>query len=105
MLQYVRRNLGQLAERIKRIPDVERKILEYLAVAREIFRQQTEMYKKKVNRISGRIVSLFRPYVRPIKTSKQARETEFGAKGALTYVDGSCSWTSGSTKPTTRRSM
>jgi hypothetical protein len=63
-------------------------VLEYLAVSKEIFRQQAEMYKKKVNRISGRIVSLFRPYVRPIKTGKQAKETEFGAKGALTHVDG-----------------
>ena len=26
--------------------------------------------------------------MRPIKTGKQARETEFGAKGALTHVDG-----------------
>lgn len=88
MLQYGRRNLGQLEQLIKKIPDIEKKVLEYLAVSKEIIRQQTEMYKKKVNRISGRIVSLFRPYVRPIKTGKQARETEFGAKGALTHVDG-----------------
>jgi IS5 family transposase len=88
MLQYVRRNLGQVEQLIKKIPDIEREVLEYLAVSKEILRQQAEMYKTKMNRISGRIVSLFRPYVRPIKTGKQAKETEFGAKGALTHVDG-----------------
>jgi len=88
MLQYVRRNLGQLEQLIAKIPDIEKKVLDYLAVSKEIHRQQAEMYKTKVNRIAGRIVSLFRPYVRPIKTGKQAKETEFGAKGALTHVDG-----------------
>lgn len=88
MLQYVRRNLGQLEKILQKTPDVEKKIIEWFAVSKEIFRQQLEMYKKKVKRISDRIVSLFRPYVRPIKTGKQAKETEFGAKGALTYVDG-----------------
>jgi hypothetical protein len=62
MLQYGRRNLGQLEQLVKKIPDIEKKVLEYLAVSKEIIRQQTEMYKKKVNRISGRIVSLFRAY-------------------------------------------
>jgi hypothetical protein len=88
MLQYARRNLGQLEQLIKNIPDIEKKVLEYLAVSKEILRQQAEMYKRKANRIANRIVSLFRPYVRPIKTGKQAKETEFGAKGALTYVGG-----------------
>lgn len=41
-----------------------------------------------MNRIAGRIVSLYRPYMRPIKTGKQGKETEFGARGALTHVDG-----------------
>jgi len=33
-------------------------------------------------------VSLHRPYLRPIKTGKLAKDTEFGAKGALAHVDG-----------------
>jgi len=77
-----------LTELVRKIPDVEGKVLQTLAVAREILRQQTEMYKTRVNRIGHRIVSLVRPYVRPVKTGKQAKGTEFGAKGALTYVDG-----------------
>jgi len=88
MLQYVRRNIRQLENILIHIPDVEKKTMEWLAVSKEIFRQQWEMYKKKVNRISGRIVSLYRPCVRPIKTGKQGKETESGARGALTHVDG-----------------
>ncbi len=88
MLQYVRRNIRQLENILQKTSGVEAKILERLAVSQEIFRQQWEMYKKRVNRIAGRIVSLYRPYVRPIKTGKQGRATEFGARGALTHVDG-----------------
>lgn len=88
MLQYVRRNLGQLEQVLKKIPNIGKRVRDYLAAAKEILRQQTEMYKTKANRIANRIVSLHRPYVRPITTGKQAKETEFGARGALTYVDG-----------------
>lgn len=63
-------------------------IWERLRVAEEIFRQQWEMYKRKSHRIANRIVSLYRPYVRPIKSGKLAQDTEFGGKGALVHVGG-----------------
>jgi len=92
MLQYVRRNLGQLRDLLQRAKIKRKKNLrplwERLHVAEEIFRQQWEMYKRKTCRIANRIVSMHRPYVRPIKTGKLAQDTEFGAKGALVHVDG-----------------
>ena len=92
MLQYVRRNLRQMWELIetarRRRKKVYQTVRKRLRVAEEIFRQQREMYVKKTHRIADRIVSLHRPYVRPIKTGKQAKDTEFGAKGALMHVDG-----------------
>jgi IS5 family transposase len=92
MLQYVRRNLKQLKElveivRVKR-QRIQRKIRERLQVAEEIFRQQWEMYRRRVNRIANRIVSFHRPYVRPIKRGKQGKEVEFGGKGAVVHVGG-----------------
>jgi len=92
MLQYVRRNIGQLGDliqivRIKRLK-IHRKIKERLQVAEEIFRQQWAMYKRKVNRIANRIVSFHRPYARPIKRGKQRQDTEFGGKGAVVHVGG-----------------
>jgi len=92
MLQYVRRNLRQMWELVekagRRRKMVFRAVRERLRVAEEIFRQQWEMYRRKTHRIANRIVSLHRPYARPIKTGKQAKDTEFGAKGALVHVDG-----------------
>jgi IS5 family transposase len=64
------------------------KIKEKIRVAETILAQQWEMYKKKVHRIADRIVSFYRPYVRPIKRGKVGRDVEFGAKGALSYVGG-----------------
>jgi hypothetical protein len=92
MLQYVRRNIRQLQDllHIVRVKShkIQEKIRERFHVAEEIFRQQWEMYRRRVNRIANRIVSFHRPYVRPIKTGKLARDTEFGGKGALVHVDG-----------------
>jgi gas vesicle protein len=92
MLQHVRRNLEQMKEVIETLKDkgrkIEKKIVKTLEVAETIFGQQLEMYRRKVNRIKDRIVSFFRPYVRPIKRGKNGRDVEFGAKGALTHVGG-----------------
>jgi len=92
MLQYVRRNIRQLRDLLQIVQvkrdEIRKRIKDRLAVAEEIFRQQWEMYKRKVNRIAHRVVSLHRPYVRPIKRGKQRQDTEFGGKGAVVHVDG-----------------
>ena len=61
-----------------------------LLTANKILRQQTEMYKKRTDRIDGRIVSLSQPHVRPIVRGKTGRPVEFGAKISLSVVDGMC---------------
>lgn len=85
MLQYVRRNLKQMKEIIhsarRKGVVVKARIINRLKVAERIFSQQWEMNRRKVNRISERIVSFHRPYVRPIKRGKQGKEVEFGGKG------------------------
>lgn len=92
MLQHVRRNLKQFNEIVEivkaREQRIKQNIIDKIEVAKKIHSQQREMYKKKVNRIADRIVSFHRPYVRPIKRGKSGKPTEFGAKGALSYVDG-----------------
>ena len=92
MLQYVRRNLKQMKEIVRSARRkglrLKGRVIERLKVAERIFSQQWEMYRRKVNRISERIVSFHRPYVRPIKRGKQGKEVEFGGKGALSQVDG-----------------
>ena len=92
MLQHVRRNLNQMKDVIEIIKAqgqrIKQKIIDKIEVAQKIYSQQQEMYKAKVNRIEDRIVSFHRPYVRPIKRGKSGKPTEFGAKGALSHVDG-----------------
>lgn len=90
MLQYVRRNLEQLKERMHEIEyELQKEVEERLSIARKIYEQQFYMYKEKVNKIDLRIVSFWREYVRPIKRGKGGRkDVEFGPKVSLSYVDG-----------------
>lgn len=93
MIQYVRRNLKQTKELLEKAKPrdiiewcVIKEIKKRIEVAREIYRQQYEMYKNKTNRIENRIVSFWREYVRPIKRGKAGKVVEFGAKCALSHV-------------------
>lgn len=92
MLQFVRRNLRQLEEAIQE--DYRKGSRHTLLIgrkfdtARKIFEQQWEMYKKGTHRIADRIVSFHRPWVRPIKRGKNGKDVEFGAKAAMSHVDG-----------------
>ena len=55
---------------------------------RLLYEQQREMYETHTNRIDNRIVSLSRPWVRPIVRGKQNAEAEFGAKAEMSDVNG-----------------
>lgn len=92
MLQFVRRNLRQLEEALQEAyrRGSRRTLLigEKLVTAKKIFEQQWEMYKKGIHRVEDRIVSFHRPWVRPIKRGKSGKDVEFGAKAAMSHVDG-----------------
>ncbi|GIM48024.1 hypothetical protein DNHGIG_35730 [Collibacillus ludicampi] len=59
-----------------------------LLVIHELYRQQREMYTKRSHRIEDRIVSISQPHVRPIMRGKLKANVEFGAKVAISLVDG-----------------
>jgi hypothetical protein len=90
MLQFVRRNMRQLRERMHELDyfvqaEVERRLKD----AQKIYEQQRRMHKEKIRKVEERIVSFWRPYVRPIKRGKGGRkDVEFGPKVSLSYVDG-----------------
>ena len=92
MLQYVRRNLKQVQEVLEEAKRVGAKGLHHITaridVAVEIFNQQMTMYVEKSTRVKNRIVSFHRPWVRPIKRGKNGKDVEFGAKTAMSHVDG-----------------
>ena len=58
-----------------------------LLVCAEVYRQQKEMYDSATRSISGRIVSISQPHVRPIVRGKAATPVEFGAKISLSKVE------------------
>jgi len=92
MLQYVGRNLRQMKEIVKGTGRIGTKQLyvigEKLRRSEKIFEQQLTMYKEKSCRIKDRIVSFHRLWVRPIKRGKSGKDVEFGAKTAMSHVDG-----------------
>ena len=88
-LSYVRRDLGYLDAILARHPEaLTGKELERLAVIRVLYTQQQEMYDTSTRRVDDRIVSLHQPWVRPIVRGKTAMPVEFGAKVALSLVEG-----------------
>jgi IS5 family transposase len=91
-IQYLRRDLGHIQDLAKdgALRALSKRQYRNLLVASEILRQQTEMYKKRADRIDGRIVSLSQPHVRPIVRGKAGKPVEFGAKISLSVVDGMC---------------
>src|SRR3989338_8311595 len=90
MLQYVRRNLEQIKDRVHHLDYlIQKEVEKKIELAEKIYEQQYTMYKEKVNKIEGRVVSFWREYVRPIKRGKGGRkDVEFWPKVCLSHVDG-----------------
>lgn len=89
-LRYVRRNIRLLNELLvayNRCP-LKAKELNYLMVINEVYRQQVEMFSKRIHKVEDRIVSIHQPHVRPIVRGKEKAKVEFGAKLNLSLVDG-----------------
>ncbi|MEO2032733.1 MAG: IS5 family transposase [Planctomycetaceae bacterium] len=92
-LGFLRRNFKAI-DRLLENPEalslcrLSRRQYKNLLVARELFRQQLEMYENNSQRVDDRIVSISQPHVRPIVRGKAGRPTEFGAKLSISVVGG-----------------
>ncbi len=90
LLQYLRRNIKQVAELADKAKElgetISSDIETTLATVKTIYAQQKEMYIQKKKSIENRIVSLHKPYVRPIVRGKNGKDVEFGAKANLGLV-------------------
>jgi transposase, IS5 family len=90
-LGYVRRNLAHIDALIAlgaSLSKLSRQRYRRLFVVSELYRQQQWMYDGDVRRIDDRIVSLAQPHVRPIARGKAGTPVEFGAKIAISCVNG-----------------
>jgi len=89
-LRFLGRNLktiGHLAEHTP-LTHLDRRQYHNLLVLQELYRQQHWMYENRCHRISGRIVSISQPHVRPIVRGKASAAVEFGAKLSASLVEG-----------------
>ena len=57
-------------------------------IIKQIYQQQYWYYHEPASKIPNRIVSLARPYIRPIVRGKQNKRVEFGMKVNMLQVDG-----------------
>lgn len=90
-LNYLRRNLGHIDALMSAgasLAALNRGEYRTLLVIHEVFRQQQQMYQQQTCRINDRIVSIAQPHVRPIIRGKAGTPVEFGAKLAISCVDG-----------------
>ena len=61
---------------------------ERLKVVKTIVQQQTHLFHQPASSLPDRIVSLYKPYIRPIVRGKEVKTVEFGAKVHLTCSAG-----------------
>lgn len=89
-LRFLGRNLKTIGQLAKQTPlaHLDRRQYRNLLVIQELYRQQQWMFENRCHRISGRIVSISQPHIRPIVRGKASAPVEFGAKLSASVVDG-----------------
>ena len=89
-LRYIRRDLAIVGLLVAKgsLHLLNNKQYRNLLVSQEIYRQQLEMYTRRKHQVDDRIVSVHMPFIRPIVRGKSRAEVEFGAKLAISVVDG-----------------
>jgi transposase, IS5 family len=86
LLKYLDRLIVQAKELLAR-PSSKLSI-NRLTTIEKVKQQQWEIYFGKQSKVPNRIVSLHKPYVRPIVRGKETKPVEFGAKVNKVQVDG-----------------
>lgn len=90
-LRFVSRDLriiAELAETTSCLTQLPRRMYKELLVIQELYRQQQAMYDNRTHSVPDRIVSIAQPHVRPIVRGKARANVEFGAKLAISVVNG-----------------
>lgn len=87
LLKYLDRLLKGLAK-LSSMPSAPANKGDHLSTIEKIKQQQWSLYFGKESRVPNRIVSLHKPYIRPIVRGKETKPVEFGAKVNKLQVDG-----------------
>jgi hypothetical protein len=93
LLHLLEKGLGQLGEIVVKTRceiGMTDKFRERLGVITQVLEQQKEIYKKGQTAGANRIVSLAKPYLRPIIRGKETKRVEFGVKAHMFEIGGVC---------------
>lgn len=92
LLYLLDKGLIQLQENINHYPQLLLTDHEkgYLRTIKKVLAQQTFLLSHPAKELKDRIVSLPKPYIRPIVRGKEIKRVEFGMKAHLLQVDGIC---------------
>ena len=89
LLKYLQRLIDQLGELIaKHTIQLSARQNNRLGTIQKVKEQQWLLYFGKQSKVPERIVSLHKPYVRPIIRGKEVKAVEFGAKVNMLQVNG-----------------
>lgn len=92
LLYLLEKGLGQLQEVLDGAcrPLLEKEERSYLRTIKKVLEQQKFLLTHQAKELKDRIVSLPKPYIRPIKRGKENKPVEFGMKAHILQVDGIC---------------
>lgn len=92
LLYWLKKWEGLVQKLLNRYPEVHsglgQEFYNRLKVIRIVHSQQLYMHENNVRRVPHRIISLAKPYLRPIVRGKEKKRVEFGAKVNISQTDG-----------------
>jgi len=89
-LNYLSRDISHIDVMLAGGKVLKGNLANRLETIRKVFEQQKYMFDNKTHSVENRIVSLSRPFIRPIVRGKAGKPVEFGAKLDISVCDG---WT------------
>jgi IS5 family transposase len=89
LIYLLEKGLNQLQELLNNYPDIHLSLYErgYIRTIRKVLEQQAFLLTHPAKELKNRIVSLSRPYIRPIIRGKENKRVEFGPKTHMMQVD------------------
>jgi hypothetical protein len=92
LIYLLEKGIGQLQSVLDSYPQIKLNHAErsYLRTIRKVLEQQQFLLTHQAKELKDRIVSLPKPYIRPIIRGKETKRLEFGMKAHMLQVDGIC---------------
>jgi IS5 family transposase len=95
LIYLLEKGLGQLQDFLNSHPEVELTSHQYgyIRTIKKVLQQQEYLFNNPGEKVKDRIVSLYKPYIRPIVRGKENKPVEFGMKvhmlqtGGVQYFD------------------